>query len=101
MINFDVHAESPLCSACTKLASGVRGVAGFALNGTAQGVLEGFLDRSDPMRSGLEGGVGRPPSRRSASLCGLRSASARLQVATETNPIESQWVFSSERVRSR
>ena len=64
----DVHAESPLCSARIKLASGVRGDADFALNGTAQGVLEGFLDRSDPTRSGLEGGVGRPPNRRYASL---------------------------------
>ena len=49
VINFVVDTDPPLRPARPKLASGVRGAADFELNGIAQGALEVFLDRPDPL----------------------------------------------------
>ena len=47
--SFVVDTDPPLHSARPKLASGVRGAADCELNGIAQGALEVFLDRPDPL----------------------------------------------------
>ena len=78
VINFVVATDPPLRPARKKLASGVRGLADFALNGIAQGALEVFLDRPDPTWSGADGDRG-------------------CSYGTAVDPIESEWVFSRYR----